>query len=171
MKCDHSTSTVPEECDRVPRSVHALELALENMPVGVSWARLEDQVLVYTNLRFTEMFGYIATDFRDIHDWINRAYPLDADRVLARQRWSQHLDRPGSLKVTVDPFEASVRTRSGELRTVLVGGVILPESTLEVEAQHHFDRGCSARAATVRRRRREHGDGRCPDAVEASVLP
>lgn len=83
------------------RSVQELELALENMPVGVSWASLEDQVLVHTSLRFTEMFGYTAADFRDIHDWIDRAYPLGVDRKTARQRWSRYLNQPSSLKATV----------------------------------------------------------------------
>ena len=150
MECDHSTSTLPEECDRVPTSVHALELALENMPVGISWARLEDQALVYTNLRFTEMFGYTATDFRDIHDWIDRAYPFDSDRVVARQKWSRYLDHPASVKITVDPFEVSVRTRSGGLRTVVVGGVILPDSGwalatfVDISAQKRTERSLQA---------------------------
>lgn len=110
------------------RSAEALEQALENMPVGVSWARLEDQALLFTNARFTEMFGYTDADFVDIFDWIERAYPIEADKITARQRWKQHLDRPCERKTTLESYEVSVRTKTGEVKSVIVGGVLLPDT-------------------------------------------
>ncbi|MGI4757590.1 MAG: sensor domain-containing diguanylate cyclase [Janthinobacterium lividum] len=109
-----------------PFSAHALEVALNSLPVGVSWARTEDQAIIFTNRKFTEMFGYVARDFQDIDDWIDRGYPLESDRALARQRWGEYFQQPGSKESPVDPIEILVRSKTGELKTVIVSGIILP---------------------------------------------
>ena len=110
------------------RSAHALEVALESMPIGVSWARVDDQAIVFTNRRFTEIFGYTARDFETIDDWIDRAYLLVEDRKLARQKWGEYFERPDRHEFPVEPIEICVRCKSGELKTVIVSGVILPDT-------------------------------------------
>jgi PAS domain-containing protein len=45
------------------------------MPVGVSWATLVDHKIVYTNRRFTEIFGYVVGELENISDWIEK-YPI-----------------------------------------------------------------------------------------------
>lgn len=110
------------------RSAHALEVALESMPVGVSWAKVEDQTIVFANRKFTEMFGYVAGDFATINDWIDRAYPLEEDQTLARQRWGEYFSRPDRNEFSVEPIELCIRCRSGEFKTVIVSGVILPDT-------------------------------------------
>lgn len=110
------------------RSADALEVALECMPVGISWATVDTQKIVFTNRTFTELFGYSARDFSDIDDWIERAYPNHEDRVLARQTWGEYFLRPDRQEFPVDPLEICVRCRNGETKTVVVSGVILPET-------------------------------------------
>ena len=116
---------LPED---VSRSAYALEVALESMPVGVSWAKVEDQSLVFTNRAFQEMFGYTAHDFKDIDDWIERAYPESEHRALARQKWGEYFQRPNQHEFTVEPIEICVRSKVGTLKTVIVSGVILPDT-------------------------------------------
>ena len=117
-----------ESSGEAVRSAHALEVALESMPVGVSWARVEDQAIVFTNRMFKEMFGYAATDFATIDDWIDRAYSDVGDRTLARQKWGEYFERPDPYEFTVEPIEICVKCKSGELKTVIVSGVILPNT-------------------------------------------
>lgn len=109
-------------------SSHALEIALENMPVGVSWAKLDTQEIIFTNYKFKEMFGYTANDFVNINDWIDRAYPCEADRSLAREKWGKHFRGSDPEESPVEPIELSVRCKSGEVKTVIVSGVVLPET-------------------------------------------
>ena len=110
------------------RDAHALEVALESMPVGVSWARVDDQTIVFTNRKFTEMFGYTSQDLSTIDDWIERAYPFLADRQLASQKWGEYFERPDRAEFTVEPIEICVRSKSGETKTAIVSGVILPDT-------------------------------------------
>ena len=105
-----------------------MEVALESMPVGVSWAKVEDQSIVFTNRAFQEMFGYTAHEFTDINDWIERAYPEQADRTLARQKWGEYFLRPNQHQFTVEPIEICVRSKDGGVKTVIVSGVILPNT-------------------------------------------
>src|SRR5258708_868815 len=53
------------------------------MPVGISWATLSDQKIVFMNRKFTEIFGYKMGDFEDIANWIEQTYPSPEDLALA----------------------------------------------------------------------------------------
>lgn len=106
----------------------ALKIALESMPVGVSWATFEDQAIIFTNRRFAEMFGYATAEFKNIHDWMDRAYPFAEDRVLISHKWGADFRRVHTRECTLEPVEIRVLCRSGEVKTVIISGVILPET-------------------------------------------
>ncbi|MGI4828388.1 MAG: sensor domain-containing diguanylate cyclase [Janthinobacterium lividum] len=125
---DEVTTVLAGVRQDVLRSAHALEVALDCMPVGVSWAKVDTQEIVFTNRKFDEMFGYTAQDFRTINEWIDRAYPNPEDRALAGQKWGEYFMRPDRYEFPVEPIEICVRCKSGEIKTVIVSGVILPET-------------------------------------------
>jgi PAS domain-containing protein len=59
----------------------SLQIAVEAMPVGVSWARLSDQKIIFMNRKFTEIFGYKLEDFANITDWMDQTYLFAEDRA------------------------------------------------------------------------------------------
>lgn len=109
-------------------NAHALEVALNSLPIGISWARVEDQTIIFTNRKFTQLFGYVASDFGSIDDWIDRAYPSQSDQALARRKWGEYFQRPDNKESPVETIEIVVQCKSGELRTMIVSGIILPET-------------------------------------------
>jgi len=110
------------------QSAEALRIAIEAMPVGVSWARLSDQKILFMNRTFTEIFGYQDQDFTNITDWIERAYPYAEDRTRADSAWGAYFAAPQRQQYAIEPIEIRVRCKDGEIKTILNSGVILPEA-------------------------------------------
>ena len=54
------------------KNEQSLRVVLDAMPVGVSWATLDDGKIVYVNRRFTEIFGYVVGDLDDISAWLKK---------------------------------------------------------------------------------------------------
>ena len=105
--------------------IRALEIALDAMPVAVSWASLEDQRILYMNRMFRQTFGYTLEDVPTIGDWI-ATYPEEADRVLAGRRWHEAIDSFDGTEACVQEMEITVRCKNGTVKTMLHGGVLLP---------------------------------------------
>jgi diguanylate cyclase (GGDEF)-like protein/PAS domain S-box-containing protein len=107
------------------RNEQSLRIALNAMPVGVSWATLADQKIVYMNRKFTEIFGYVVGDFENISDWIEK-YPILSDRAMASAKWGQYFEAPDGMDFPIDPMELSIACKDGTVKTILHRGVILP---------------------------------------------
>lgn len=105
-----------------------LRIALDAMPVAVSWARLEDMRIEFTNRKFTELFGYTIEDVPSIPRWLERAYADDADRKRAARAWTRTGRTDAQGRREIEPFEVEVRCKDGSLRSILHGGVVLPEA-------------------------------------------
>jgi diguanylate cyclase (GGDEF)-like protein/PAS domain S-box-containing protein len=114
--------------DQALGNARALELALGAMPVGVSWASLEDQSIRFMNQKFTEIFGYKLGDFSTITEWITKAYPFAEDRALAMERWGARLAAPHKIQSVVESIELRILCKDGKLKTILNSGVVLPEN-------------------------------------------
>ena len=112
----------------LPVNAHSLRTALSAMPIGVSWATLADQKIVFMNRKFTEIFGYEVDDFTDIANWIETTYPCEEDRVLASKKWGAYFAAPDGHEFAIEPMELRVRCRDGKVKTILHSGVILPET-------------------------------------------
>jgi len=105
----------------------SLTIALNAMPVGISWATLDDQKIVFMNRKFTEIFGYVVGDFALITDWI-AFYPYEEDRALASARWGEFFTAPSSDEFLVQAMELRIRCKNGTIKTILHHGVILPDA-------------------------------------------
>ncbi len=112
----------------LPQSAQALRVAIEAMPVGVSWANLADQKILFMNRKFTEIFGYKDGDFVDIAEWVEKTYPFAEDRDLAAKRWGLHLARLEFSGSAIEPIEIRILCADGTVKTILHSGVILPEA-------------------------------------------
>ncbi len=117
---------IPIENPSSPRqNEQSLRIVLDAMPVGVSWATLGDQKIVYMNRKFTEIFGYVVGDFEYISDWIGK-YPKLSDQAMASAKWGEYFKAPASADFPIDSMELSIACRDGTVKTILHSGVILP---------------------------------------------
>ena len=106
--------------------IRALELALDAMPIAVSWASLADGRVLYMNRAFRQTFGYTLEDVPTISDWM-AAYPHEVDRILICRRFGEMLARfDGSSEARMEDTEIAVRCKDGTVKTVLNGCVLLP---------------------------------------------
>ncbi len=108
-------------------SEQALWIALDAMPVAVSWATLADMKIVFMNRTFTEMFGYVVSDFPDIPAWTLK-YPHPDERERTWGRWREYFDHPDNNEFLIRPIEVSVTCKDGTIKTVIHSGIILPQS-------------------------------------------
>jgi len=111
-----------------PHDAQSLEIALSAMPVGVSWATLADQKIIFMNRKFTEIFGYTLEDVNNLNDWIDIAYPFEEDCSMLEAAWAPHLTGAHRDEYSIETVEVRVRCRDGKVKTILNGGVILPEN-------------------------------------------
>ncbi len=102
-------------------------IALDAMPVGVSWATLGDQKIVFMNRTFTEIFGYVVGDFIDIPDWTLK-YPILEQRERAWARWRKYFDHPDNQEFLIEPVELDITCKDGTVKTVIHSGIILPSA-------------------------------------------
>lgn len=105
-----------------------LRIALNAMPVAVSWAGLADQRIEFMNRKFTEMFGYRPGDFETVSEWVETAYINPAHRERAAQSWYEFFKAPVEHEYEIGPVEVDVLCRDGSIKTAMHGGVILPEA-------------------------------------------
>jgi diguanylate cyclase (GGDEF)-like protein/PAS domain S-box-containing protein len=117
----------------LPQTAQALRVAIDAMPVGVSWANLSDRKILFMNRKFTEIFGYDLGDFANIADWVEQTYPFAEDRELVAATWGTYLEAQQSLLLTESPFEIPpieirVRCKDGTVKTILNSGILLPET-------------------------------------------
>lgn len=117
-----------EPMENVPQSAQAFRAAIDGMPIGVSWANLADQKIIFMNRKFTEIFGYVAGDFVDIAEWVEKTYLFTEDRELVAQRWGKYLSALPGAQVALEPMEVRVLCKDGTVKTILNSGVILPET-------------------------------------------
>jgi diguanylate cyclase (GGDEF)-like protein/PAS domain S-box-containing protein len=124
MASELTDTILPE----VQQNANALQAALSAMPVGVSWAQLADQRIVFMNRKFTEIFGYVLADFPFISDWNASVYPFAEDQASIARTWVQYIEAEGDSNLAIDPLEVRIRCKSGEIKTVILSGVILHET-------------------------------------------
>src|ERR1700733_1514933 len=111
-----------------PQTAHSLRLVLSAMPIGVSWANLADQKILFMNQKFMEIFGYALSDFENISDWNAKVYLFEEDRTLIANTWEVFLTDPDHSKVNIEPLEVRVRCKDDTVKTVILSGVILREA-------------------------------------------
>jgi diguanylate cyclase (GGDEF)-like protein/PAS domain S-box-containing protein len=111
--------------ETINQEASSLKAALDNMPVGISWATLDNQKFVFMNRRFTELFGYDLEDFTCINGWLQRAYPFPEDRALAAEKWDA-CSRLPEQSITNAALELRIRCKDGAMKTVLRSGIVLP---------------------------------------------
>ena len=104
-----------------------LRLVLDRMPVGITWANLEDGTVAFANRRFTDLTGYTLEDIPNIGVFYRKAFDDPADFAAAHAASKEIF---GHHPVEVQEFpelEISIRCKDGSHKVVALGLVVLPE--------------------------------------------
>jgi len=104
-----------------------LQAVLDAMPVAITWARLDDQHIIFVNRKFTAMFGYVLGDFPTVADWIAKTYVNPQHVERANAMWLHHFGLLKNLPAEIPQVEVDVLCRDGTVKTTLLGGLIVPD--------------------------------------------
>jgi PAS domain-containing protein len=86
----------------------AIEIAAT--PTGMGASRF--------NRRFTEVFGYDATDIPTVQHWWPLAYPDEAFRAIIRDEWFRRVQGAIASQSSIDPMQATVQCKDGTQRDI-----------------------------------------------------
>jgi diguanylate cyclase (GGDEF)-like protein len=104
-----------------------LQSILDAMPIAVSWARLDDQHIIFVNRKFTNMFGYVLGDFPTVAEWIAKTYINPQHVERANAMWLHHFGLLKSEPAEIPQVEVDVLCSDGTVKTTLLGGLIVPD--------------------------------------------
>ena len=106
-----------------------LRAVADASPLGIV-LNTPDRDADYVNPRFTEMFGYDASDFRNGEDWWPLAYP-DADyREQVKAEWQKRWDAATQDRSLAVSMEAQVICKDGSVKFIEWRKVVLDRLTV-----------------------------------------
>ena len=92
---------------------------IEGSPIPMVISSKNDQDTVYVNHKFTEAFGYTLEDIPDAESWWQAAYPDPAYRELISNTWNIRVEGAIQSQSEINPVEAKITTKSGEVKTCI----------------------------------------------------
>lgn len=104
---------------------HDLHIVLDALPTPISWATIPDGNIRFVNQSFHKTFGYTGSEFTNVDELIERAYPRQDDRERARRAWSGLWETGSSGVSDIDAIEVEIRCADGSCRTVQHRGIML----------------------------------------------
>ncbi len=78
--------------------------------------------MVDINAKFTQVFGYTATDIPTLEDWWTAAYPDPAYRKKVIAAWEASVEAAEADHTDIQPGEYQVTCKNGEVRDVIISG-------------------------------------------------
>ncbi|MEQ8347531.1 MAG: sensor domain-containing diguanylate cyclase [Sneathiellaceae bacterium] len=109
---------------------HRVRLVLDAVPVAVSLANLADGRIIFMNRKFTQLYGYVGTDFDTVQDWVARAYPVAEQQARAVKRWYGYFTAASAARAAefeIEPVDVEIRCKDGKVKTAIHSGMILPD--------------------------------------------
>jgi PAS domain S-box-containing protein len=102
-------------------------LDLAPLPLGLVST---DGVITFRNQRFLNVFGYTAEDVPTVSEWCERAYPDPEYRQSLIRRWNAIVEVAIAEGSDIEPTEANITCKSGEVRIVEVSGIAFGDKLL-----------------------------------------
>lgn len=96
----------------------------------VALAFLKGNLIDSVNKCFVDLFGYEASEVPTLDDWWPLAYPDPEYREWVRQRWAGAMLRAQETNGTIESLDYQVRTKSGSVLTLLIGGQMIGDDTI-----------------------------------------
>ncbi len=127
---------------RLEASERYFRKLVELSPLAISVCDRQGRIEL-VNQRFTALLGYTADDLGDMDDWWSRAYPDEAARQRARERWEKSLERLGSSGGVAQFSGVQVACKDGTRRHVDItfsfigdkGVILLADATQRVQGE------------------------------------
>ncbi|MCV2351797.1 sensor domain-containing diguanylate cyclase [Paucibacter sp. Y2R2-4] len=107
---------------------HFQELFMK-VPIPLCWAA-SNGVILKTNVRFKQIFGYTRQDMPTLNHWWHLAYPDAIYRSWVQTTWNAALALAAAEKRDIAPTEYKVRCKSGQTVIMEISGVTLGDSFL-----------------------------------------
>src|SRR5690606_5171076 len=101
-----------------------LKLVLDGMPVGVTWAALDDGTLAYANRRFVELTGYEIADIPNLDAFSTAAFDQPDDLAAARAGVAHIFGANNLVQMQFPDMEITIRCKNGDHRTMAFGLVV-----------------------------------------------
>lgn len=92
-------------------------LFAELAPVGIVISDEQGKTL-YTNSKFTELFGYSTEDIPSVEQWWARAYPDEAIRSHIQREWHAAVEKAKRTGSEIIPMEYPVTCKDGAVRHI-----------------------------------------------------
>ena len=90
----------------------------------------EEGVIIFRNQRFVSVFGYTSEDVPTVTEWWQRAYPDPEYRRWALKRWDTVVRAASAEGRDIQPTEANITCKNGEVRILEVSGITLGDRVL-----------------------------------------
>lgn len=104
-------------------------LFLKLVPLPICYLT-NDGAVVYTNDRFTTVFGYTIDDIPTLAVWWSQAYPDPEYRQLAQVSWVQAVQKSQESGEDIEPLEYRITCKNGTVKTVIASGITLHDALL-----------------------------------------
>ncbi len=98
-------------------------------PIPISYVGI-DGSYTEVNERFVKVFGYNREEVKTLSAWRELAYPDENYRNYIAKTWQEALEKAIYQKTDIPQIESHVRCKNGEVRIMLISGVVLGEGFL-----------------------------------------
>lgn len=116
--------------ERLRASRQELRDILDVMPVGI--ALTDGTAIEYTNVSFSELFGYSLDEIATEEQWFLHAYPDPNYRETLVRMWREELAQAREGGTPIRPVEVRVSCKNGTLRHVIVNTQLIGERILVI---------------------------------------
>ncbi len=82
------------------------------------------------NKKFIDLFGYTDSDASDTGSWFELAYPDPQYREYVLTSWNESVENASGRDGEIEAREYRVACKNGEVRTMLIGGMIFGKSII-----------------------------------------
>lgn len=115
--------------DALRRSEERFRRLIESAPVGIVISDKDEKTL-FTNRKFTELFGYTISDIPTVNEWWLLAYPDRVYREELMKRWSEIIERSTAGEPGLPSTECIVSCSDGNVRHIIIDVVSSGESNI-----------------------------------------
>jgi PAS domain S-box-containing protein len=102
----------------------------QHLPVPLVYGNQSSGRNEFVNTQFVQTFGYALEDVPTMSKWWNLAYPDKKYRRVRMGIWKKAMVAGKECPIRIEPREAKITCKSGEMRLFIVSGAIMDEGFL-----------------------------------------
>ncbi len=102
----------------------------QHLPVPLVYGNRSNGRNEFANAQFVQTFGYTLEDVPTISAWCEIAYPDEKYRSERMRVWDNAVVSGKTCPINIEPREANIVCKSGEVRLFIVSGTITAEGVL-----------------------------------------